>query len=81
MPATNLGRLLSRAQRRRRLPDPDERRRLRERAGLTQEEFAQALGVTRPALARWESGQRTPRGATLDRYLRLLDRLSAAVPE
>lgn len=62
----------------RRLPEPDVRRLLRERAGLTQKELAEALGVSRPAVSRWESGRRTPRSSEArDRYRIALDRLSA----
>lgn len=41
-------------------------RRLRERAGLTQEALAACLGVTRQAVARWESGTREPSLATAE---------------
>ncbi|MBT2391635.1 helix-turn-helix transcriptional regulator [Streptomyces sp. ISL-1] len=51
------------------LPQPDERRALREAAGLTQQEVADAIGVTRAAISQWEAGTRTPRGALLDRYV------------
>jgi transcriptional regulator with XRE-family HTH domain len=50
-------------------------RRLRERAGLTQQEVGQACGVTATAVARWESGDRLPHGETLARYGGLLERL------
>lgn len=43
------------------LPPPDERRRIRVTAGITQDELATVLGVSRAAVARWESGNRHPR--------------------
>jgi putative transcriptional regulator len=35
---------------------------LRERLGLTQDEFAKAFGVTTATLRNWEQGRREPRG-------------------
>jgi len=61
---------------RRHLPSPSARRRLRERVGLSQEQIAQELGVDRAAVSRWESGVRSPRGATLRPYVELLERLA-----
>jgi transcriptional regulator with XRE-family HTH domain len=51
---------------------------LRERAGLTHEDIARALGVSRPAVTRWEGGRRTPQGGHLEGYLRLLGRLAGS---
>jgi DNA-binding transcriptional regulator YiaG len=62
--------------RRRRLPDPAIRRLLREQAGLSQDELAEALGVSRPTVTRWELGQRTPRGDLAERYAAALDLLA-----
>lgn len=70
--------LLARSRRRRMLPPPEIRRMLREKAGITQEEIAGALGVSRPAISRWESGARTPRGERLLDYIELLDQLMKA---
>lgn len=66
---------LDRAQRRRSLPAPVERRLLRMRAGLTQADVAASLGTTAAAVSRYESGDREPRPAILDRYLVILERL------
>ena len=63
---------------RRRLPEPAMRQHLRRRARLTQEDVAEAVGVDRATLSRWESGARTPRGDRLARYVAVLDRLAAS---
>lgn len=57
--------------------DPGLGRLIRLRAGLTQGEMANLLGVDRSAIARWELGTRTPRTDILIRYRDLLDRLAA----
>ncbi|MEH0587396.1 helix-turn-helix transcriptional regulator [Streptomyces sp. B21-106] len=51
------------------LPSPDERRGLREKAGLSQQELADVVGATRQAVGHWETGARTPRGELLARYV------------
>jgi transcriptional regulator with XRE-family HTH domain len=68
--------MLADARRRAALPEPPLRRLLRERAGLSQAEVAEALGVSRPAVTRWESGQREPRSAVRVAYVELLERLA-----
>jgi DNA-binding transcriptional regulator YiaG len=75
---TSLQHALDRAQRRRSLPSPVERRLLRMRAGLSQAEIAASLGTTAAAVSRYESGDRDPRGAILDKYLNVLDQLAHA---
>lgn len=45
---------------------------LRERAGITQREFAERLGQLQPAVARWESGARTPSLADFPRIAEAL---------
>jgi transcriptional regulator with XRE-family HTH domain len=72
----SLDELLERSAARRRLPDPAVRRLLRTRASLTQAELSTVVGVDRAAISRWESGQRTPRGETLDAYLDVLEKLA-----
>lgn len=42
-------------------------RKLREARGLTQEELARAVGVTRPAVTQWESGWSKPRMGTIEK--------------
>jgi len=46
---------------------------LRRRAGYTQESLAEALGVSRQAVGKWESGQAMPEAATLVALADLLD--------
>ncbi|WCD86388.1 hypothetical protein KPP03845_102734 [Streptomyces xanthophaeus] len=68
MTATVAERVRSRLHVRRGLPEPNERRALRAAAGLTQQELADAIGVSRQAVSYWEAGLRTPRGKFLDAY-------------
>jgi len=75
---SNIEDTLSRA-RRRRLPDPRSRRFLREQAGLTQTDLARVVSVARSTVAHWENGRRHPRGATLDRYAAVLERLKEEI--
>jgi len=51
------------------LPIPEERRRLREEAGLSVRAFANALGVSPSTVARWETGEREPSGPYLFVYV------------
>ncbi|MCZ7531756.1 MAG: helix-turn-helix domain-containing protein [Acidimicrobiia bacterium] len=67
------------ARRRRSLPAPDVRRLLRVEAQLTQDDIAVAVGATRAAVSRWESGEREPRSPWRERYAELLERLRAEV--
>lgn len=61
------------------LPPPTIRREIRARAGVTQGQLAQALGVSPPALSRWEAGTRTPRGEHRIEYAQALQALAASV--
>ncbi|MEV5309781.1 helix-turn-helix domain-containing protein [Streptomyces sp. NPDC052610] len=65
------------------LPPPQERRRLREAASLSQAQLAARMGVSRHTVRAWESGRTTPRGSRLEAYAQLLAELAAepAVPE
>ena len=74
-----LDRALYKSRARRRLPSPEQRRALRERAGITQADVAKALGVHRITVTRWETGQRVPGNKKIEAYVRLLDRLAAEV--
>jgi DNA-binding XRE family transcriptional regulator len=60
---------------RRALPSPPIRLALRADAGLTQQDLADALGVHRETVSRWERGARSPRGRLLIAYVELLDEL------
>lgn len=53
-------------------------RRLRELARLSQSEVGRSVGVDASTVARWERGERLPRGEAAIRYARLLDRLQRA---
>lgn len=59
------------------MPDPQRARRIREAAGVSQHRLAAELNVTRATVARWESGDRTPRGSNLVAYEKILRRLAA----
>ena len=67
---------LKNADARRKLPSPPMRRALREQAGLSQETIADAVGVQRSAVSRWESGSRTPRGNVALTYAAVLNKLA-----
>lgn len=54
------------------LPSPKERRRLREAIPLSEEQVAEALGVTRATVRAWETGRSAPRGRKREAYARLL---------
>lgn len=49
---------------------------IRHRARLSQAELGSVIGVTAPAVSRWETGERRPVGAAALRYARLLDTLA-----
>ena len=42
---------------------PDDIRKARARLGLSQDQFADAFGVSASTLRKWEQGQRAPTGA------------------
>ncbi|MFJ2565799.1 helix-turn-helix domain-containing protein [Streptomyces sp. NPDC087568] len=63
------------------LPPPYVRARLRLAAGLTQKDVADAVGVKRLAVVRWELGKSTPRRPQRDAYIHLLKRLTKRHPE
>ncbi|WP_328746422.1 helix-turn-helix domain-containing protein [Streptomyces sp. NBC_00285] len=82
MAATTAEKIRSRLQVRRALPAPEQRRAIREAAGLTQKELADAVGVSRQAVTQWETGARSvPRGKLLDRYVEALETLKAETAE
>ncbi|MEV2245557.1 helix-turn-helix transcriptional regulator [Streptomyces sp. NPDC049970] len=63
------------------LPDPAERKRLREAAGLSQAQIAKALDARREAVGNWEAGRTEPRPPKRAAYARLLEGLAARFPE
>lgn len=63
------------------LPSPQVCARLRLAAGLTQQDVADAVGVKRVAVTRWELGQTSPRRPHRENYLRLLKGLAERFPE
>ena len=68
--------LAEKIKKKRDFPPPGVRRRLRESAGLTQQDFAGFLGVDRASVSRYETDTRAPSGEILSRYIRLLNRLT-----
>ncbi|MGW8777295.1 telomere-associated protein Tap [Streptomyces sp. NPDC055796] len=62
------------------LPHPDERKRLREAAGLSQDQIAKALSVRRETVTSWETGRTAPRAPKRAAYARLLEGLSGLHP-
>ena len=52
-------------------------RAIRETSGLSLSELAEAAGVHKSTIFRWETGVRRPRGAAAERYLRALEELTA----
>lgn len=65
------------------LPSPKERRRLREARALSEDQVAEALGVTRATVRSWETGRTKPRGRKREAYVKLLsaDDTASAPPE
>lgn len=58
----------------------EEIRRRREERHLSQEELAEAVGVSRQAVSKWESGAAQPTGANRRALLQALDLREAAAP-
>jgi DNA-binding transcriptional regulator YiaG len=66
---------LALANARQRLPSPRVCALIRQVAGLSRHQIAEAVGVSASAVALWESGARKPNVAHLERYVTLLDEL------
>ncbi|MBH0245852.1 helix-turn-helix domain-containing protein [Streptomyces cavourensis] len=62
------------------LPSPKERRRLREAKSLSEEQVAEAVGVTRATVRSWETGRTSPRGRKRALYAKLLAPAPAPTP-
>lgn len=73
-----MSQLLDEVTRRRRLPSPALARAVRVAAGVTQQRLADEVGVHRMTVARWETGERHPRGAMAARWAEVLDSLREA---
>lgn len=69
---------LAQVRHRRSLPAPVKRRWLRIRAGLSQAVVAESLGCTSATISRYEAGTRSPQRDMLERYARVLERLTRA---
>ena len=57
---------------------PDDIQKARKRLGLSQDQFADALGVSASTLRKWEQGQRAPTGAAKT-LLKVIEREPDAV--
>ncbi|MFG2095698.1 telomere-associated protein Tap [Streptomyces sp. NPDC048612] len=62
------------------LPEPAERKRLREAGGLSQDQVAKALSVRRETITSWELGRTEPRAPKRAAYIRLLEGLAERFP-
>jgi DNA-binding transcriptional regulator YiaG len=67
--------LLEEVRVRRQFPSRAVARAIREEAGVSQRRLAEELGVHPVTVARWELGQRRPRGPVLTAYIELLRQL------
>ncbi|MFE2188245.1 helix-turn-helix domain-containing protein [Streptomyces sp. NPDC059455] len=63
-----------------RMPEPAERLRLRQAAGLSRAQVAAAVGVGRQTVANWEEGTTDPQPPGRLKYLRLLEGLAELHP-
>lgn len=61
------------------LPPPSVAQAIRASAHVSQERLAGELGVHRVTVARWEAGQRVPRGALRAQYAGLLRQLTELI--
>ncbi|MGW2865918.1 helix-turn-helix transcriptional regulator [Streptomyces sp. NPDC001205] len=50
------------------LPAPADRVRIRKAAGINQEDFGKAIGVTRLSISMWEQGKTEPSGNNRQKY-------------
>ncbi|NML50472.1 helix-turn-helix domain-containing protein [Streptomyces sp. R302] len=63
------------------LPTPKERRRLREALSLSEEQVAEAMGVTKATVKAWETGRSAPRGRKREAYAKLLGGAPDTAPD
>ena len=71
--------LAARVRAARRLPSPAICRAIRDASDVSQRQLAEALKVHRVSVARWEGGERRPRGELRLAYVALLDELREAM--
>lgn len=64
--------LIEQVKQARKLPPPAVARAIRATADVTQQQVAEELGINRVTVARWELGERKPRGELRLRYAALL---------
>ncbi|KJY42613.1 hypothetical protein VR41_06995, partial [Streptomyces sp. NRRL B-1568] len=62
------------------LPEPTERKRLREAARVTQQELADIFEVRRESVRAWEAGRSEPKPPKRQAYIRLLEGWAAKYP-
>lgn len=74
---TTVDGLIEKVRARRELPPPDERRQIRERAGVSLRDMAAAVGVSHASVVSWEQGSRPRDPEHLRAYARLLRELAA----
>ena len=71
--------LLSQVRAKKTLPPPQVRKAIRMASGASVASVAAACGVYEMTVIRWERGERTPRGAHLERYVDVLRLLQESV--
>lgn len=74
-----MSQLMERLRSRPQLPSPAAARAIREAAEISQQALAEELGVHRVTVARWEAGQRRPRGSRRVAYAGLLEQLRRVI--
>jgi DNA-binding transcriptional regulator YiaG len=71
--------LAQRVRTRRDLPPPGVCRSIRQAAGVSLDDVARVLGVTRQCVSYWEAGRHAPRGRNRDQYVEVVRTLKDAV--
>lgn len=73
--AAGAAQILMKARLASKLPTPDMCKALRVSCGVSAQEVAEAVGVTRQSVNRWERGERRPRGEALKAYAEVIHAL------
>lgn len=63
------------------LPPPDRRRAIRTAYGVSQEDMATVLGVSRLTVSMWERGQTEPKPEHAEKYANLLNQMTEETPD